>query len=277
MKKLFTFILFGGFSQAQTVISGQVINMANGEPIPYAAVGIKGKAMGTLSNEGGYFNLLLKDVGINDSLKVSSIGFIARSFSLQRAQQFENEPIYLTPEAIKLNEVVIKPSKTYTIVLGNKKYNKNIHCSFQGSENNFLGVEAAIKANNKKEREVWLDEFNFYVSKNLVEDTIVFRLNFYEKDKQEMPGKNILKKPIIFKIYKQTGIITVDLKPYMAYTKDDFFISIECLSKKVNKDNLTFSGSIIGPAYFKMASFSNWEKINLMGLDFNVKASYTKP
>jgi hypothetical protein len=262
--------------QAQSVITGRVIDKNTGEPIPFAGVGIKGKNLGTLSNEAGYFNLVLKDIGSSDSLKVSSIGYKSRSISIVLAQQFQNESVYLTPESVQLNEVVVKPGKTYTVVLGNKKYNKNVQCSFQGADNNFLGVEAAIKANNKKGREIWFENFNFYLNKNTVNDSISFRLNLYKIDKKGLPGENILKKPIVFTVYKQTGIISVDLKSYLIYTNDDFFISLECLSNQVNSNNLSFSGSIIGPAYFKLATFAEWEKISLMGLDFNVTVSYRK-
>ena len=280
MKKLFficKLFLLSICLKAQTIITGRVIDTKTGEPVPFASIGIKGKTMGTLSTETGYFSITVSNVGADDSLKVSSIGYISRSFPMAKAQQFQNEPIYLTQSSVQLDEVVVKPSKTYTLVLGNKKYNKNIQCYFQGANNNYLGVEAAIKANNKKGREIWFENFSFYLNKNATQDTIMFRLNLYKADKKGLPGENILKKPVVFKVYKQTGIITVDLKPYAIYTNDDFFISLECLSKEVNKDNLSFSGSIVGPAFFKIATFADWEKISLMGLDFNVTVSYSKP
>jgi len=276
MKKILILLFTISLCSAQTLITGRVIDKSTGEPIPFAGVGVKGKTMGTLSNEAGYFSLSIKEIGIADSLKISSIGYGSRSFPMAIAQQFDNESIYLTPASVQLNEVVVKPGKTYTLVLGNKKYNKNVQCSFQGDGNNFLGVEAAIKANSKKGREIWFENFNFYLNKNLVNDSIIFRLNLYAINKEGMPGANILKKPIVFKVYKQTGVISVNLKPYAVYTNDDFFISLECLSNQVNSTNLTFSGSIVGPAYFKLATFANWEKIKLMGLDFNVTATYQK-
>lgn len=276
MKNILFFFSLCSFLNAQTIVTGRIIDKTNGEPVPYAGIGIQGKTLGTLSDEEGYFSIILKDIGASDSLKVSTIGYISRSFPISVAQQFQNESIYLSPASVQLNEVVVKPGKTYTLVLGNKKYNKSIQCSFQGTEKNFLGVEAAIKANNKKGREIWFENFNFYLNKNLLEDSITFRLNLYAVNKEGLPGENILKKPVIFKVYKQTGVITVNLKPYNVYTSDDFFISLECLSNQVNSSNLSFSGAIIGPAYFKMATFATWEKIKLMGLDFNVSASYKK-
>jgi hypothetical protein len=278
MKHLFLFFIgLSSILQAQITISGKVYDKAANEAIPFASIGIKGKSVGTVSDENGVFTIVLKDINDADSLKISAIGYRLKSFAISKAKSFTNEMIYLDQSSVNLAEVVVKPTKTITKILGNKNYNTNVQCSFQGNDKNFLGVEAAIRANNKRDREVWIEDFNFYLNKNTIEDSVTFRLNFYKEDKDGLPGENLLSKPIIFKIAKkQTGVVSLNLKKYNLHTKGDFFISMECLSNKVNKDNLTFSGSIMGPAFFKMASFANWEKISLMGLDFNVTVTYQK-
>lgn len=58
--------------------------------------------------------------------------------------------------------------------------------------------------------------------------------------------------------------------------KNDFFISLECLSDKVGAGKLTFSASILGPSYIKTAAFANWTKMPVMGIDFNATVSYQK-
>lgn len=271
------FICLCSIIEAQITISGKVYDKAASEAIPFASIGIKGKSVGTVSDENGYFTIILKDASDADSLKISAIGYRSKSYAISKAKTFNNELIYLDQSSVNLAEVVVKPTKTITKVLGNKNYNTNVQCSFQGNGSNFLGVEAAIKANNKKDRDVWLEDFNFYLNKNNIDDSVTFRLNFYKEDKDGLPRENLLSKPIIFKIAKkQTGVVNLNLKKYNLHTKGDFFMSMECLSKKVTKDNLTFSGSIMGPAYFKMASFANWEKVALMGLDFNATVTYQK-
>ncbi len=261
---------------AQTVISGTIIDQTTQEPVPFASIGIKGKTSGTLSDENGVFSIELKDFAETDSLKFSAIGYRAQSYVMSTAKNFSNKTISLYQTSVVLNEVVVKPTKTITKVLGNKKYNTNVQCTFQGNEKNFLGVEAAIRANNKKGRTVWIEDFNFYITKNLVEDSVTFRLNFYKENSSDLPGENILSKPIIFKTKQKNGVVHLDLKKLNIHTDDDFYISLECLSSKVTKDNFAFSGSIMGPAYFKMATFMNWEKIPVMGLDFNVTVTYQK-
>lgn len=262
--------------KAQTNISGKIFDKSTNEAIPFASIGIKGKTLGTVSDENGNFEISLKNMLDTDSLKISAIGYQSKSFSLAKAKSFTGEKIYLAQASVQLSEVTVKPTKTITKVLGNKNYNTNIQCSFQGIDGQYKGVEAAIRANNKKGREIWFEKLNFFIIKNNMKDSAIFRLNLYRKDKDGLPGENILYKPIVFKSKVSGGIVEVDLKKYNVHTNDDFFISLECLSEQMTKDNLSFSGSIKGPAYFKMATFSNWEKIGLMGLDFNVTVSYQK-
>lgn len=260
---------------AQVVLKGKVTE-GNGESIAFASVGVKGKTYGTVCDENGIFELKISSFTDNDSLKVSAIGFKVKTISMKTAKNFTNEKIILLPATVQLNEIKIKPQKTITKVLGNKHYNQNICLSFQGAENNWKGAEISIKANNKKGRLVFIENFNFYIVKNLYADSLTFRLNFYKEDKDGLPGENILRKSIIFKTKIKEGVVSVNLKNYLINTDDDFFMSLECLEETIDKDKLCFSGSLSGPAYMKVATFMDWMKIPFGGIDFNVTVSYQK-
>ena len=106
--------------------SPAIINKKTNEPIPYSSIGIKGKTVGTVSNENGYFELPLNEINDTDSLKISAIGYQSKSYSIMQAKNFTSENIYLNESAVALNEVVIKPTKTITKILGNKNYNKKV-------------------------------------------------------------------------------------------------------------------------------------------------------
>jgi hypothetical protein len=227
-------------------------------------------------DENGNFELKASQIKEEDSLKIASIGYTSRSIVMAKARNFKHEQILLKAAAVQLSEVQVKPGKIIRKKLGNSRYNNNIKCQFSGSEENYKGAEAAIKAKNKKGRFVWIEDFSCYINQNLFNDSISFRLNFYKDDAQELPGENILKKPIVFKTKVKNGVVFLNLKPYNITAEGDFFISLECLENKMSKDMLSFSGSIAGPAYFKLASFDNWFKSPLMGLDFNVTVSYQK-
>lgn len=276
MRFVFLAVLVSHISLAQTTIKGTVFDNTSKQVIPFASVGIKGKTMGTLSDENGNFELMVKNAADMDSLKVSAIGYQSKCFVFSKAKGFNGEKIFLLQSGIQLAEVAVKPTKTITKILGNKKYNTNLSCSFQGYDNNYLGVEAAIRANSKKGRLIWIENFSSNLNKCSVKDSATFRLNFYKVNKDGMPGDNILQKPVVFKIPPKVGPFTIDLKNYNINTDDDFFISLECLSAEVTSTNLAFSGSLIGPSYLKMATFSDWEKLAVMGIDFNVTITYQK-
>lgn len=269
-------LVFSFTASAQIVLKGRVVDNTNKEPIPFASIGIKGKTYGTVCDENGNFALKVGSFADNDSLKVSAIGYAAKTIAMSVAKNYINETIGLNPASVQLSEIKIKPQKTVTKVLGNKRYNKNICISFQGAEGNWKGTEISIKANNKKGRLVFIENFNFYIVKNLYLDSLTFRLNFYKEDKEGLPGENILRQPIIFKTIVKEGIVSLNLKNYLINTDDDFFMSLECLEETINQSRLCFSGSISGPAYMKAATFMDWAKIPVGGIDFNVTVSYQK-
>jgi hypothetical protein len=260
---------------AQTTISG-VVTDGSAQPIPYASVGIKGLPFGTVCDAHGLFQLRASNFKDTDSLKVAALGYKSRTMPMRTARNFSHEKIVLNPMDVQLSEVVVTPGKSVLKVLGNKRYNKNVFCSFTGMEGNYKGTEAAIKADNKKNRLVWFQDFNFYILKNLFPDSLPFRLNFYTVNESGLPGENILNKPVIFKTMVREGIVHVDLTPYVISARGDFFISLECLEEKMSKEMLNFSGSVMGPAYFKVATFAEWVRTPYMGLDFNITVKYMK-
>lgn len=273
--KLFL-VLFSFSATAQIVIKGKVADNTSKEPIPFASVGIKGKTYGTVCDENGAFELKVGSFTDNDTLKISAIGYAAKKVLMRVAKNYSNEVIYLVPASLQLSEVKVKPQKTVTKVLGNKRYNTGICLSFTGAEGNYKGAEISIKANNKKGRLVFLENFNFYIVKNLYKDSLTFRLNFYKEDKEGLPGENILLKPIIFKTMVKEGVVSVNLKNMLINTNDDFFMSLECLEEQIDKEKLCFSGSVSGPCYMKPTTFMDWVKIPFGGIDFNVTVSYQK-
>lgn len=278
MKPVFLYLLLllnlPAFSQI--TITGKVSDNSTKEPIPFASIGIKGKSYGTVCDENGAFVLKIGAFSDNDTLKISAIGYDGKKVAMSVAKKFSNESIFLSTANIQLSEVKIKPQKTITRVLGNKNYNTGICLSFTGAEGNYKGAEISIKANNQKGRLVFIENFNFYIVKNLYKDSLTFRLNFYKEDKNNLPGENILRKPIIFKTMVKEGVVSINLKHLLINTDDDFFMSLECLEEEIDKEKLCFSGSVRGPCYMKAATFMDWMKIPFGGIDFNVTVTYQK-
>jgi len=80
MKPLLTSLLLLAFLaiHAQTdfqTITGKITDANSGDPLPYCSVYIKGKSIGTVSNEKGEFTFNVPSNFGNDSLTVSHVGF----------------------------------------------------------------------------------------------------------------------------------------------------------------------------------------------------------
>jgi outer membrane receptor protein involved in Fe transport len=109
--KLYLFIFslfFCAFTQAQTSISGKVVD-DNNQPIPGANIKIVGESVGTSSDFDGNFAL---NTSTNPpfEVEISSIGFAAKKFSI--TQKNQKITAVLAEEQTMLNEIVISASRT---------------------------------------------------------------------------------------------------------------------------------------------------------------------
>ncbi|MDH4460460.1 MAG: DUF5686 family protein [Flectobacillus sp.] len=91
--------------QAQYVVTGRVTDAKNGDPLPFATVGIKGLNVGTQTNFEGLFTLKAKVIG--DSIFVSSVGYKTRVKLLDKTAKTQAIDFQLQGEAKSLDEVVV--------------------------------------------------------------------------------------------------------------------------------------------------------------------------
>lgn len=80
----------------------------NNESIPYAAVGIPSKSIGTATTEEGTFSLLVSKSNLLDSLQVSSIGFDTYKIRIQDFINQKEKKIVLSEVELSLDEIIIK-------------------------------------------------------------------------------------------------------------------------------------------------------------------------
>lgn len=277
MYRFLFFILFSIDLQAQVFLNGTITEAKSGLPIPFASVGISGKHYGTLTNESGAFKFKVPYITEKDTIKISAIGYEPMTFTKAELKGFNNNKIIsLNPTIVELDEVKVKPKSVKYKVLGTTNYSTGNCTAFMSEEDNWLGSQAAIKAGNKKGQTVYMEDFNFYIIKNTYEDSLKFRLMFYSVSAKGYPAKTFLKKPIIFKTNLKQGVVNVNLREYCITTSDDFFISLECLEKKMDVARFCFSGSIKTPSYGKTSAFNYWKYVKGGGADLNVTVSYLK-
>ena len=107
---LFNFI--AAFAQESTAITGKVIDQ-NGYEVPYAAIGILQKNMGTTSTEDGTFYFRISSNELEDNLTVSSLGFSNFSIKIKDFLKLEKKEIILEEKTTNLSEVVVNSIDFY--------------------------------------------------------------------------------------------------------------------------------------------------------------------
>src|SRR6188472_929061 len=109
---LFTFVLtINSYAQETfTSIKGKLLDETSKQPIPYASIYIKGKAIGTTTNEEGRFLFHVPSGFANDTLIISVIGYDHFKSTVRGMTEKENV-IALKQSVTLLNAVTISASK----------------------------------------------------------------------------------------------------------------------------------------------------------------------
>lgn len=107
---LFFVIITSFYSQQSSIVVNGTIIDSGKNTVPYAAIGIISKSIGTSSNDDGVFSLKLNRENLSDTLEVSSIGY--KTFKI-KVQDFINQKekiIVLLEDVVSLSEItLIKP------------------------------------------------------------------------------------------------------------------------------------------------------------------------
>ncbi len=256
-------------------VLGRVIDAKSGYPLPYVNVGVLNGATGTVSDTLGYFSLRLEDDLVNDTLRVSRIGYQAKDFLLKKIiNEADTLMIGLTEEISELNEVVVSAKAFKKRTLGNKTESKFLGTGFGYDQ---LGAEMGIKINIRK-NPTFVDAFNFTISHNRLSAKSTFRLNFYTVEKGR-PSKNIVKDNILVPIEpKQTGKVTIDLRPYDIILKDDVIVALEWVANEGEnkKDEAIFFplGLMTNGTLYKYTYHSKFKKFGSLGVGFNIDVRF---
>jgi len=265
------------YGKAQYLLKGNVYDLQLQSGIPFVSIGVPGKPIGTVSDEGGNFLLQINEPDKNDSLKFMVLGYNTLSIAISSFKQNEVNTIELKASAVELEEVVVKPRHLKYKKLGVKNYSKNNCTGFADVGSNWKGSEAAVLFHT--DREVFLEYFAFYVIQNKYADSLTFRLKFYHKAPNNYVGQIVANKAVIFKIGTPSGEVKISLKEFNIRMKEAFFVSLECLEDELDIRKFCYSGSLNVPSYYKVKAFSKWHSTRGTnagggGADFNLLVSY---
>lgn len=126
-------LIYSAFAQADNFhIHGLIRDQETREPIPFANISILNSTRGTAANEKGEFDLMIREPDFNQSLRISSIGFLSRTISIEAATPNNLLLIELQSDIKLLREIEIsqKPINPIEIVKAaidsvSKNYNAN--------------------------------------------------------------------------------------------------------------------------------------------------------
>jgi hypothetical protein len=252
------------------VVSGQVRNFENKEPLAYVNIGIANKTVGTVSDRTGFFNLSLNGkVTKNDTVIFSYVGFKTERFLISELND-KNKVILLNPANTELEEVVISSKK---IKLKSKKIgrtskglgltNMNFYTAYEEDVDDRLSKERGMKL--KIRRNCHIKDLNFNVTSNDF-TSLKFRVNFY-KIENGLPTELLINENIVFEIKDNfLGWFKVDLEPYEIYLKEeveDVAVTIQWIeSVKRDEESKYFSistaASPFNTAYFREKAMDTW-------------------
>ncbi len=107
-KHLISALLYflGLIAFAQNTFSGRVIDASTNSPLAYATIGFTSSSIGTVSNDVGQFKLVYPESLINDTLRISYIGY---KTLLIVPNNHTQSNLRLTPVTLELSEVVVRP------------------------------------------------------------------------------------------------------------------------------------------------------------------------
>ena len=109
-------------------LSGIVVEGRGETPVPYAAMGIEGESIGTMTNQDGRYDLIIPWRLRNKLVSVRCLGFKPMEFSSEELKG--NARIKLEPITIHLREIEVKPVNVAEVLMN---FRSNIEKNYEKS------------------------------------------------------------------------------------------------------------------------------------------------
>jgi len=244
-------------------ISGSITNAKTHEALPFVNVGVVGKALGTVADERGVYQLTFQEALANETVRVSSVGYAPRNLTLRQLAAQPN--VALTPETVVLNEVQVRAKALFrrTHTLGNSGNSENT--TTYTLTNRDLGgqVGTVIKLSRRPTR---LLNATFNIAQT-APGKVTFRVNVCRLDAKGRPTETkLLSRDIIVTAAAVRGPLNVDLSADQLVLDENFFLSVEMLKWEglpAGGATFAFSGSVgytNNEVYSRSTSEAPWER-----------------
>lgn len=256
LRVLIGFILIS--AGAGRCYSSIVLSASTGEPVIYASVGVVNRNLGTVADTLGRFSLNIPAEYINDSIRISSIGYLPKIFAVKDIDKIA-DTIFLADDAMMLSEVVVKPRVIKHKTAGRKGAGGFIFIDVEGYK--AAGQGLAIPLRVKKL--AWLKELGFTVmTDNKPLSKMKFRVNIYRKENNEYLLQNF--NPIFFDYDKSqldNGSFTYAFPEEIMLEDGDYYIELEFLENFFNEYFIMRTKPLTGKTRYRYASQSGWETL----------------
>ena len=258
--KLSSFLLFLTtiFINSQTIIHG-VVKSEENKSLSYCAIGIKDTDIGAITNENGFYKII-----IPNELQNKYVVFKAEGYEEKNVQILElkaNPYVYLKLKTSNIQEVVLTAKKLKEKTIGEKS--RPMLTFSKMFEKNFPTIEQGnIFEIYKKTK---LKSFSFHIIPSSKYENITLKLNIYDV-KNSLPNQSLLNENIIYKT-SSTGWQTIDLSKYKLIFNnlDKIAITLQLVDYNTLKDTefvfgISAKKSLSKNLIFRFQSQSQWEK-----------------
>lgn len=265
----FLFTLIGLNAQCQKiVISGDILDVKNHQPIPFASIKLENEPIGTISNSQGYFALELDSFHVSNRLVVSSVGYRADTIEIRK----ESFKILLEEKVEVLDEVVVSQKKLrkkkYRIGTPNIRKGVYSHIAYGAHYQNGILIIPELENGSDYFVEFVKIKLDWGLGSGKTKDP--FRLRIY-KNNNGYPGDDLLNKPKIYTPTNKNFLMEID--EAIKVPREGLFIVIEWIpstqfhsfgNKKTKK---TYYGQaiklhVVSQENFDLNSKVNWWQFN---------------
>lgn len=219
---LISIFFFQNLSFSQTIDFVKIKNSKTNESIPNVSIYSFKYSFGGYSDEQGIFKFPIKYSPINDSIKISSIGYFSKVISLKDI----NQTIFLDEKKIEINEIIVVP-KGEIVQLGAKSNSTRFVTSINSAKTSENEIALLIDNPNNLEGKIF--SVGYYIA-NGGRSKTPFRVRLYSVSEFIKPLSDLLLEDVIVKGDIHGGWLDIDLEKYnINFPKNGFFISMEWL------------------------------------------------
>ena len=235
-------LLLAPAARAQ-VLTGTIVEGKSRAAVPYANLGIPGKNVGTVADGEGRYQLTYSAANLNDTVRVSSIGYGVRRVLLR--ELLPAPTVVLAAEAVALGEVRVKAKGLFrhNRTLGNTGNSTSTTLTLSAHD---LGAEVGTVI-SLRHRPTKVLSATFNVAENQA-GLLRFRVNLYRLGADGKPSATkLLPRDILLTTSVSTGPITVDLTAHQLILDEDFFLALEWIgggNARQVSNQLAFSASL---------------------------------